>query len=535
MAACFLVVTIALNAQNYKYWVKLSDKQNNTYSISNPEAFLSEKAIQRRSNQGIAIDSTDLPVSQYYIDEIEKLGAEVLVTSKWLNGVTIAVNSTGIATDVSALPFVEEVAMSWKSTNVKSSKDKFANETYQRADELPYGYSSLQIAMHNGQLVHEAGFTGEGMVIAVLDNGFQNAPQLSSFQTLFSENRVLGTRDFVNPGGDVYLNNSGYSHGTAVLSCLTSELADTCYGTAFDASFWLFRTEDTFSEQPVEMDYWVAGAELADSVGADLINSSLGYYDFDEGYEDYTYADMDGKTTRVSVGANMAVSKGMVVCCSVGNEANNSYGRLIAPSDAVDVLAIGSVNNDKTYTSFSSRGYSSDGRVKPDVAAMGRNAVAQTANGGVYYVNGTSFSSPILCGMAAALWQARPELTALEIIDVIRRSGESYDDPNDSIGYGIADIYEALGIQLNVTEVANTQHDRMSYPNPFSSVLYLQNLPADVECASVYQLNGQLVFETSLHLESKQINIPENLQNGLYILKIQCAGKAYSELILKHD
>ncbi len=520
-----------------KYWVKLTDKQHNTYNTSNPEAFLSERAIERRDKWGMAIDSTDLPVSPYYLDSIQKIGASIVCTSKWLNAVTISTydDTNSVIETISNLSFVDTVILSWSEEYLKNARIKFRNEEMVAIEDLSYGFSYPQVAMHNADLMHNEGYNGNGILIAVIDNGFRNLPELSSLQHLFADNRILGTRDFVNPGGSVYTDASEYNHGTTVLSCIASYEPDTIIGTAYNASFWLMRTEDGYSEQPVEMDYWIAGAELADSVGADVINSSLGYYDFDDPFTDYTYEDMDGQTTRVTLGANIAVRKGIVVTNSVGNEGNIAYGKLIAPSDGVNVIAVGSVNKDKSYTSFSSRGYSADGRVKPDVMAVGYQAVAQSGDGKYYYVNGTSFSSPITCGLAAILLQARPDLSSFEIAQTMQRSADRFDHPNDSFGYGIPDIYAAKSIHLGTPDIASESQSRISYPNPFKNKLYVKLPEALPSTVMIHDLSGKRVWEKNISASTSELVLPETMANGVYILQVHSGSLTFTELIVKHE
>lgn len=537
-----MIITLSLaNAfgETNKYWVKLNNKGHNDFSLENPEAFLSARSLERRANQDIPLDSTDLPVSKYYVDSIEKLGVEIIVSSKWLNGVTIQTSDPTKAISIQLLSFVDTVIKTWTDAVTKSAHMKFESDFYPVANEPEdYGVSYTQIAMHNGQKMHEAGYRGEGMLIAVLDGGFQNAPDLLSLSHLFEGGQIEGFRDFVNPGGSVFEDNSDYSHGTNVLSCMGGYAPGIMVGTAFKANFWLMRTEENATEFPVEMDYWVAGAELADSVGADLINSSLGYYAFDDPTMNYTWEDMDGKTTRCSQAASMAVEKGILVVNSAGNEGTIAYGKLIAPSDGIDVLCVGSVNKDSTYTAFSSRGPSADGRVKPDVAANGALPVVQGADGGFYYSNGTSFSSPIMCGLMAILWQSLPFLSSQDLVQLVHRNGNQFSSPDEYLGYGIPNIYQAYQSVVSVVSISGKSDAFATFPNPFSSTIQFrfESISEGQVPLNVYTVSGQLVDSKMLSLHA-QTAIYENstLQLGMYVIEVIADGLRYTKLMHKNE
>lgn len=432
----------------YKYRVSLADKKMSAYKTSHPEEFLSEKAVQRRKRQGIRIDETDLPVSETYLKSISESGVKILCTSKWNNTVLVQCTDTLKMNAVSSLPFVEGVrrVAVYTSPAVVDTTDRrslIVNDTV--VSEYNYGSAQRQIEQINGLALHERGFRGEGMTIAIIDGGFYNADVIPMLDNV----RILGTHDFVNPNSDIYAENS---HGMMVLSCIGTNKPGKMVGTAPGASFWLLRSEDGDTEQMVEEDYWAAAMEFADSVGADVVNSSLGYTKFDNSADNIEYREQDGITRLISRTASMVASKGMILCNSAGNEGMDAWKRIGCPADARDILTVGAVDRKGVNALFSSLGYSADGRVKPDVATMGVMSTVLDITGRIGRANGTSFSSPILTGMVACLWQAFPDLDAYEIMDLVRRSGDRADYPDNVFGYGIPDFGRAYRLGVTETE-----------------------------------------------------------------------------------
>jgi serine protease AprX len=368
--AC-LISFAPLNAQEEtapgKYRITFTDKNYSPFSTDRPEEFLSERALQRRQKQHIAIDSRDIPVNPDYIREIQSTGARILTCSKWLNSVTFDHTDSSALSKIMKLPYVYSVSRKINAPDQARQKKIFIEQPVANT-ELDYGNSALQIMMLNGDKLHAMGYTGENIHIAILDGGFYNADTDEAFDRLWQENRILGVYDFVNPGGSVFQENY---HGKTVLSIIGGYVPGYLIGTAPDASFYLLRSEDVGSEYPIEEDNWIAAAEYADSSGADIINTSLGYSTFDDPSLDYNYADMDGNSTRISTAADIAASRGMLVVVSVGNEGSKSWRYITAPSDADSVLAVGAVNSSLSIAHFSGHGPSSDGQVKPDVCAMG--------------------------------------------------------------------------------------------------------------------------------------------------------------------
>lgn len=427
-----------------KYRISLKDKAATEYSLQKPEEYLSKKSIERRKKQGLTIDSTDLPVCKKYVDAIREKGVHVLVTGKWENFMTVSCNDSTVIDEIAKLPFVRSAERVWKGITKKAlQRDSLINAPL-RTDSL-YGPARTQIGMSRANLLHNAGFKGQGMTIAVIDAGFHNVDKIEAMKNI----HILGVRDFVNPEADIYAESS---HGMSVLSCMAMNQPNVMIGTAPEASYWLLRSEDEYSENLVEQDYWAAAIEFADSVGVDVVNTSLGYYSFDDPAKNYRYRDLNGHHALMSREASRAADKGIVVVCSAGNSGAGSWKKITPPGDAENVITVGAINKRGDLAPFSSVGNTADGRVKPDVVAVGLGSDVMGTDGNLRHANGTSFSSPIMCGMVTCLWQACPKLTAKEIIELVRRSGDRADFPDNIYGYGVPDLWKAY---LTVNGVTN--------------------------------------------------------------------------------
>ncbi|GAB4279257.1 MAG: S8 family serine peptidase [Marinilabiliales bacterium] len=546
----FLIICalyVEAQTQTYKYWIKFTDKTNTPYSIDSPEQFLSQRAIERRNKYNISIDSLDLPVDPEYIDSLRSYGLKVLNVSKWMNSVTVETTDSLLVDTIELLGFVSKKqkvysANAKNATNAYLLKDN-TSPVFTKTDDIKtlydYGLGTAQIGMLNGHILHNNGFQGQGMHIAVIDAGFQNSNVNSAFDSLWADNRVLGTRDFVNPNSDIF---SEHSHGNAVLSIMAAYLPGELIGTAPKASYWLLRSEDVTSESLVEEDNWISAAEFADSAGVDLINTSLGYNTFDDSTMDHKYSDLDGNTTRISRAVDIASSKGILVVVSAGNSGNQQWHYIGVPADADSCITVGSVDGFLNYSDFSSTGPTADGRVKPDVVALGSKTVHQTAYGDISVGNGTSFSAPIICGLAACLWQANPNLTNMEIIDYIRKSASQYNNPDSLLGYGIPDFAKAYFMIQGIDyDDYNTETYISAYPNPFSDKIYIDLYSVDSQYVHLFLIDmvGKIVVEKSYNLKMtsyNRINIDglEKLNNGAYILKIQTKENTYQKQILKN-
>ena len=428
----------------YKYRVSLKDKVGTTYSIDKPEEFLSERAIERRNRQQLPVDETDLPVSGKYVDELKATGARLVTTSKWNNTVVLEVSDTLLMDEISKKSFVTGVKKVWVSPDSippRNMKRKKEVKNKVEKTDCHYGNALRQIEIHGGDSLHSAGFAGKGMHVAVIDAGFYNADEIKFFRKM----DLLGTRDFVNPNSDIYAENA---HGLMVLSCMAANLPKVFVGTAPEASYWLLRSEDNDSEQPIEEDYWAAAIEFADSVGVDVVNTSLGYYEFDEGFPAYRYRDLDGHYSLMSHSASLAADKGIVVVCSAGNSGDDPWKKVTPPGDSENVLTVGAINKNLVNARFSSIGNSADGRIKPDVMAVGVSSVVTGTDGSVSKGNGTSFASPIMCGIVTCFWQACPWLTAKEVIEAVRQVGDRVDYPDNIYGYGVPNLWKAYQKEL---------------------------------------------------------------------------------------
>jgi subtilisin family serine protease len=521
--------------KNY-YWVKLKDKKGTPYQITHPDAFLSQRAINRRARQLIPLDETDLPVSPVYLDSLKKRGLEIFHTSKWLNGTTVKTADTSLVKKIAALPFVVSVQLTKPASAQKSAFLKFQEEESKILyDPARYGIALSQLTQLNGQYLHNKGYRGKGIQIAILDAGFWHANQIAAFDSLRLLNRILGVRDFVEPGSDIY---QQHTHGMSVLSCMGGNQPLTLIGTAPDASYYLFRSEDSVTEYPIEEDNWVAAAELADSLGVDVINSSLGYSLFDDPKMNHSYSELDGKSTRITQGANMAFQKGILVFSSAGNEGNNSWRHIIAPSDGENVIGVAAVDKFGIRASFSSVGPAFGGAVKPNVAAMGALTYLITSAGVPGYSSGTSFSSPVLAGMGACLLQANPYSTVKQVKMAIEQSAINYNKPDTLLGYGIPDFAKADQYLKVVTAIRlNPLNNWAISPNPFHDYLAIQNLnPVNGEkcLISIYTLQGVCLWQSSFQVSEYILldNLAE-LPTGFLVLTILHGTKIEQYKLIK--
>lgn len=446
----FTILLGQLNAQTLKkFWVSFSDKANSEFNINQPEKFLSARALERRQKQSIPITESDLPVNETYLNELKNKGAKIHNISKWLNAVSI-VGTDSLANLIAELDFVDSVKYVGKHREDKI----ILRQTGKKRDStaLPFltdsyhGYADEQISMVKGKFLHEKGHKGDGMMIAVLDGGFSNVDIMPFFDSTRNRGNFIYPKDFVD-GDDFVFESSG--HGSQVLSVMAANIPGFMVGTAPDAQYILLKTEDTKGEYLIEECNWVAALEYADSLGADVANSSVGYTEFHDKSMNHFYDMLDGKTAIASRAANMAFEKGMIVVNSAGNDGNGEWQYIDVPADALKILTVGAVNFAGKRAGFSSIGPTPDGRVKPEIAALGKGTtVASVYQTKVNRSNGTSFSSPLIAGMVAALWGAFPQKTNREILDAVFQSSNQFDNPDFEIGYGIPDFSKAYRILL---------------------------------------------------------------------------------------
>lgn len=454
-----LAFTFCSSAQNNRYIVTFKNKGSGSYSIGSPSAFLSQRSLDRRSRYNIPIDSTDLPISTSYLDSVRLAGNVTIINrSKWLNSVSIFTTDATAITKISSFSFVLSVSsIAPRQYGLLQENNKFELEENPGTalprpvnildDYFNYGASYNQVHIHNGEFLHNIGLRGQGMVIGMLDAGFQNYLTVKAFDSVRANGQILGIYDFYAKDSSV---NEDNSHGMQCFSTIAANIPGQFVGTAPKASFYLFRSEDAVTEYPFEEHNWVCAAERVDSVGGDLISSSLGYNMFDPPFTafSHTYAEMNGNTTWAAKGADLAAKKGVLVVNSAGNEGNNTWHYIITPADGDSVLAVGAVNGAGNVASFSSYGPSSDGQVKPDVASVGVQTVVQLPNNAIGTNNGTSFAGPNMAGLATCLWQGFREFPNMKIIQALRQSGSIASAPNDRIGYGIPDMKKATLILL---------------------------------------------------------------------------------------
>ncbi len=538
LLAMFFCLSYHGEAQVFKYWVMFKNKTGTPYSVSTPSAYLSPKSIARRVNQGIAVNSTDLPVTPSYVAQIDAVpSTTVLYRSKWLNGVVVLTNSVSMTT-INSFSFV--------STSTKTNKFKIdlpmVNESLLPAPDanktsgitaFNYGQSDWQQKMLQVDCMHNQGFRGQGMTIAIIDAGFNQANVNPIFDSLFMEGRLLGTRDFVMGDTMVFEDNV---HGANCLSTMAANKPGTIVGTAPKAKYWLLRSEDAATETLSEEYNWIRAVEFADSVGVDITTTSLGYTVFDSGLNDHVYAtDLNGKTAPMSIAANMAARKGIVVLNSAGNSGSSSWFYIGVPADADSIIAVGAVDSLYNVASFSSNGPTADGRIKPDLSARGSKAFVCSPPGTCGFGNGTSYSTPILAGAVACLWQSKPFAKNMQIISSLKSSATNSATPNNTVGWGVPKICSAK-IILGMNEVSSASDQVRFFPNPFNSELNIQLLN-DVSSVKIKIIDvlGKEVYSENHENTTGFINVKElsKLNEGFYIINISGKDINISKKIIK--
>lgn len=522
----FLLFLIAKGFSQEDAWVFFTNKPNASYFLANPLEMLSQRALDRRSAQNIPLDNLDVPVHQPYINQVVgNNGITVLAKSKWLNAIHVRGTQANIEA-LDTISFVAQVYFANTSLNsLSSGKFQQVQAEVKNLDTqvtFQYGNSANQVNIMNGHLLHQNNYTGTGKIIAVLDNGFVGVNTTIPFQRLFTNNLILGGYNFVSQNDQIY---TGGSHGTMVLSTMGGYVENELIGSAPDSKYYLFVTESTTYENPLEESLWVEAAEMADSLGVDIINTSLGYSIFDNPAYNYSYAAMNGTTTFIARGAAIAFSRGMICVTSAGNSGNNSWQYITTPADAINTLTVGAVNASGVYASFSSIGPSADNRIKPDVVAQGVGTTVATASGSIGVANGTSFSSPITAGLVACLWQSLPNLTNAEILQLVKQSASIYAMPTAQLGYGIPNFHNAfLAGQLLSNPVFVTAAFSV-YPNPFEDQLTIELESHSIGQLKMYTTTGQLILQKEIH--SNQSISVSHLQSGLYFYTFQ------SEILMK--
>lgn len=516
-AGLLILVVGQVIGQNttYKFWVELTNKNDNGFTIDHPEAFLSPKAIARRQKQNIAITAQDLPITMSYQEGIEKLGVRVVHNSRWFNSVTVECKDTSVMKAIRKLEYVKgsrllyariEPETPQKSPDAMMEYLMSVNAPKKADNESEYGFGLGQISMLNGDDLHAKGYKGQGIVIVVLDAGFFHMNEMETFDKMREEGRLLGTYDMVKKDSMVYEDDM---HGMNVLSCMASNTPGKMIGTAPSASYWLIRTEDNFSEFPIEESNWIAGAEFADSVGADVINSSLGYTLYDAKNLSYTYKSLDG-TSLISRAATRCAGVGMIVCNAAGNEGDGDWHFVGVPADADSIITVGGVDAMFEHSTFSSFGPTADGRIKPTVCAQATATYVASSKGKFYQSQGTSFASPVLCGMVASLWSANPSATNMQVIEAVKQSADRYSHPDNTFGYGVPDFMMANRLLGGDKEFDYTQDQWME----MIPTEYFKTIPINFYSSKAQTLT--LILRD--HKGRKVRNMSFDLQAGQFFL-----------------
>ncbi|MFC7358187.1 S8 family peptidase [Jejudonia soesokkakensis] len=517
--------------------VYFADKENVAESLANPISILTQAAIDRKEMHGTPIDERDVPVTEDYIIQIEASGGiEVFAKSKWLNAVYVIGTQSNIS-NLLSLDFVTDIEYMDKSLNaprpaLEDAQDKFEFETSASRIIYDYGAATNQVEMLAVDFLHEEDFTGEGIPIAVMDSGFPNVFSNPAFSAAVTENRIIDTYDFVR--NETGIDGNG-SHGARTFSDIAGLLDGQFVGTAPQSTYYLYVTEDSRSgmESPVEEAYWLEALERADSLGVFVTNTSLGYQDFEDSRYDHSYEDLDGQTTIGARAANISFEKGMLSVTSAGND-GGGFTFVGTPGDAIGIYTVGAVDANENFASFSSIGPTVDGRIKPDGMAQGRDAAVVDENGNVTINNGTSFSSPIMAGAIASLWQSRPQTTNGQIMQLVREASSLFTNPTDEMGYGIPDFQEAYNaLQALAIDEYLLRENFALYPNPFSTEVNF-SFPENISKASVeiYNVLGEKILEKEISSVNNRIDTSA-ITSGVYIAKISSEGKSNSFKIVK--
>lgn len=511
-----------------RYAISYHYKPQTSFDLENPREFLLERSLQRRIREGIGVDSTDMPVSQKYTREVSALVEDVYFHSKWLNSSIVQATEEQIDR-ISDLPFIrstELVGRGYYDQSLDGKKEAFRIPISFKVKTKKLNTYDFQNDILGIPAMHEAGFTGAGVMIAVFDAGFINTDKITGLKHLFEEKQIVATRDFVMHGSsDVFKTDA---HGTASLSVMAAYEPGKLIAGAYEASYILCITEDVQSEFRIEEYNWVRAAEFSDSLGVDIINSSLGYNFFDDPAMNYEIEDLDGNTAIISRGASLAAQKGILVVSSAGNEGNGSWGTITVPADADGILAIGSVNNNLERSNFSSTGPTADGRIKPDLMAYGSGVTVWKQEDAPGASSGTSFTSPQVAALAAGLRQAKPNWTTGHLIDRLKASGSLAEDPTVELGYGIPNFIDAY-----YGEILDMESEEMKrayiYPNPLDQKQLFIHYGSETKCDfKMINALGMLVTDQVLSRtvprHPYEIRLDDN-PPGLYFIECRENGE----------
>ncbi len=521
-------------AQVNRYMVFFTDKAGSTYTTTNPIQFLSQRAIDRRLTQGISITEQDLPVNDSYVQTLRDEGINVFFKSRWANAVLVQ-GDAAIVPVLESQPFVDRVELVAPSARLLTSGRRKADQRIKSTKSL--GATATQLQMLGIDEMHSAGFKGQDIIIGVFDSGFQGVDVTEPFQHIFSSGRIdlAASKDFVFNTSNVFQYDD---HGTEVFSVIAAFQDGAFTGGAYQATYQLYVTEDVSTEYRIEEYNWLFAAERADSAGVDIINSSLGYYDFDDASMNYTKANMDGQTTVVTRAAQWAADRGIITVCSAGNEGGIAWQIVTAPADAADVLAIGSVSSSGIRVGSSSKGPTADGRIKPDVAAMGLNTSVIRASGSNGFASGTSLSAPLVTSLVAGVWQRYPHLTNLEVMELIRNTASQATSLDNLVGYGIPNFTAVV----NFMEQQPQEEAFVVYPNPvYNDSITIR--PADPTEVAIESCKLEIVSSVGLLVYSQDVNFSwtnrahtidmATMAAGLYFVRIKLPDRMYVFKIIK--
>ncbi|MFN5171310.1 MAG: S8/S53 family peptidase [Cyclobacteriaceae bacterium] len=532
LAGVLVCLSVAFQsaAQINRYFVSFRDKTGTPFTLSSPGDYLSERSIARRSRNGVAVTVDDLPVTPGYVSQVRSTGAVVFFTSRWRNGVIIEATEPQrqAVAMLSMVASVQLIAPGPKSSSWgrQRKRDRFAE------DPAVGSATRVQLTQIGVDQMHVSGYHGEGVWVGIFDSGFIGVNTTNPFQHLFTGNRVMYSFNFVNNRASVFERDD---HGTEVMSVLAAQTASFA-GALTNATYLLFLTEDVASEYRIEEYNWTIAAERADSAGVDVINSSLGYYDFDDPSMNYAKADLTGDRAVVTRAATMARDRGMIVVCSAGNEGAIAWKLVTPPADADGILAVGAVNSSGLRTGFSSTGPTADNRIKPDVMALGSGTTVINQSGNVTTASGTSLASPLVAGLAGGLLQYNPSWKASDVVHAIKGSASLAARPDQFMGYGIPNFYAAVRYQL-----AQDNRDNITlYPNPVDTPLMIafKELPEEPVWVTIADLTGRtcLEYQREINWQSSnplQLDVAQ-LVSGLYLVKVQTNRETVVFKLLKN-
>lgn len=526
---CLLICYSLTFAQTQLVFVFFNDKPNKSAFYANPMSELSQKSLNRRIALGISLNDQDAPIEQSYIQNIQNLGFTVTDYSKWLNGVAVNATQAQITT-LQSQSFVQSVESfarnsSTGTKNMNRNKWENFNNNNKNLTTFDYGSGSEQIDQINLRPLHLAGFTGTGVSIAVIDTGFPTVNTGSAFARLWTNNKIKASYDFVTKSNDIY-NATLNVHGSIVLGAIGGYIQDTFAGSAPDADFYLYRSENSTVEIPEEELYWIEAAEEADRKGVDLITTSLGYSTFDDPRYNYEYADMNGNTSFIARAAEIASNKGIFVLIAAGNSGQQPWHYILTPADNAKVFTIGSVDSSGNSSGFSSFGPNALGVIKPDGSTRG-SAAATVFDNGTTVATGTSIATPIAAGGVACLIQAFSNMNRDLMKNRLRQTASLYPNHTNQMGYGILNFGSFYNTTLSTSETVKKEKVAV-FPNPVKSILNVAS-ESEVLSLEVYDNLGRLVIKNT---QQKSLRV-EHFQKGTYYLKIQTKDKAYYEKFIK--